>query len=71
MENQNSTNSTTVLITVRIDLDTEAFINSTIKLLGWTRSDLIRAALAHYERWIKANPEIVLDYIRTHDRLGG
>ena len=71
MENQNTTNPTTVLTTVRIDLDTEAFINSTIKLLGWTRSDLIRAALAHYERWIKANPEIVLDYIRTHDRLGG
>lgn len=71
MEKENSTNAATVMITVRIDLDTEAFINSTIKLLGWTRSDLIRAALAHYERWIKVNPEIVLDYIRTHDRLGG
>lgn len=71
MENQNTTSTTTVLTTVRIDLATEEFINSTIKLLGWTRSDLIRAALAHYERWIRANPEIVLDYIRTHDRLGG
>lgn len=71
MENQNTTNASTVLTTVRIDLDTEAFINSTTKLLGWTRSDVIRSALAHYERWIKANPEIVLNYIRTHDRLGG
>lgn len=59
------------VVTMRLDWELLAFIDRMTKTLGWSKSDTIRAALRMYENWINTNPGIVLDYLRTQDKIGG
>ena len=66
---QNATDSR--IITMRLDWELLGFIDCMSKTLGWSKSDIIRAALRMYENWINTNPGIVMDYLRTQDKIGG
>lgn len=70
-DTQQATQANCCIITLRVDLELLGFIERIAKTLGWSKSDTIRAALRMYENWINTNPGIVLDYLRTQDKIGG